>query len=98
MTPGNHLSLLFFLHVLLVQLEDGLTLNMIMTSNSITYNLGKYQIKQQTSIPPSKSSRMGGENISFWLSRGFIFDLKGDVGLLFSARSRALASLASSPM
>lgn len=51
MTPGNHLCLLFFLHVLLVQLEDGLTLNMIMTSNSITYNLGKNQIKQQTSIP-----------------------------------------------
>lgn len=58
MTPGNHLSLLFFLHVLLVQL--GLTLNMIMTSNSITYNLGKNQIKQQTSTPtPNRQGREG---------------------------------------
>lgn len=66
MTPGNHLGLLFFLHILLLQLEDGLTLNMIMmTSNSVTYNLGKnQQIKQQTSIPPNqgwegKISRFG---------------------------------------
>ena len=50
MTPANHLCLLFFLHVLLLQLEDGLTLNMMMTSNSITYNLGKNSMKQQTSI------------------------------------------------
>lgn len=62
MTPGNHpRSLLFFLHVLLVQLEDGLTLNMIMTSNSITYNLGKNQIKQQTSIPPPNHQGWEGE-------------------------------------
>lgn len=59
MTPGNHLSLLFFLHVLLVQL--GLTLNMIMTSNSITYNLGKNQIKQQTSTPPPNRQGREGE-------------------------------------
>ena len=74
MTPGNHLCLLFFLHFLLVQLEDGLTLNMIMTSNSITYNLGKNQIKQQTSIPPpnhqgweGKISRFGFRAASSWI-------------------------------